>query len=290
MKPKVSVIMTAFNQEAYVDRAIAGVMHQKGNFDIELLIANDASTDGTLDRVMAWQRRYPNNIRVINHPKNLGLAPNYLSAFREATGDYLCICDSDDYWISSHKLERQVRYMESHPECAITFHRVINIYEPEGVKTLSNGGTPVDSTIRELSRSNFITNSSVMYRRRLVPAEDLPDWLATVSSPDYVYHMLYAIHGTVHYFKRPTAVYLKHPQSDWSLSGEEKRLRMSFDVRQRLMEHFGLESPAYQGLKEASDNILRALENLKKPTAKKQSFLKKAYRKLTTFLPAPKPC
>lgn len=260
--PMVSVVMITYNQEHCIDSAIAGVLHQKAPFDIELIVANDASTDSTLNAALRWQRRYPDSVRIIDHKENVGFRKNYLSAVREARGRYMCMCDADDYWTDPCKLTRQVEYMEAHPECAITFHRVVNLYEPSGRKTLSNGSQAEDTDIRHLSRSNFITNMSVMYRRGLVPPEALPEWIAEAGLPDYAYHMLYAAHGSIHYFKRPMGVYRQSSAGEWSLNGESHRLSMALDVRRRLMEHFGPDSDAWPGLRDASADILIALIDL----------------------------
>ncbi len=257
----VSVVIITYNQQHCVGRAIAGVMHQRGNFRIELIVANDASTDKTLAVVKRWQELYPSSIRVIDHKNNIGFRANYLSAFREATGDYVCVCDADDYWTSDRKLRRQVEYMEAHRECAVTFHRVLNVYHPSGVKTLSNGSQAVDTTIEHLSRSNYITNLSVMYRRCVVEG-GYPDWLAEVSLPDYAYHILHSLHGTIHYFRQPMGVYTQSSEGAWSLSGERRRLEMALDGREKLIEHLGEDSAAAAGLMAASTDILVALAEL----------------------------
>lgn len=261
-RPKVSVIVITYNQEHCIDRALSGVLHQRGDFELELIVANDASTDKTVACVRRWQKLYPEAVKLIDHKQNVGFQANYLSGFRAATGDYLCLCDGDDWWTDRSKLQRQVKYMESHPDCAITFHRVVNLYRPGRVKTLSNGDTATDTTIEQLSRSNYITNLSVMYRRTLIPAEELPDWLAEVSLPDYAYHILYGSRGYIHYMKRPMGVYLQSAAGAWSLSGEEHRLRMALDVRSRLMEHLGAGNAAYEGLRKAGADIVTALIDL----------------------------
>ncbi|MCM1483255.1 MAG: glycosyltransferase [Muribaculaceae bacterium] len=260
--PMVSVVMITYNQQHCIDSAISGVLHQRTTFPIELIVANDASTDDTLTHVLAWQRRYPDNVVVINHKENVGFRANYLSAVRRARGRYMCMCDADDYWTDPTKLARQVRYMEEHPECAITFHRVINLYDPSGRKTLSNGSQATDTDITHLSRSNYITNLSVMYRRTLVPPEEIPGWIAEAGLPDYAYHMLYAAKGTIHYFRRPMGLYRQSASGEWSLNGERHRLSMALDVRSRLMKHFGPEHQAYPGLRDASADILTALLDL----------------------------
>ncbi len=277
--PMVSVVMITYNQQHCIDSAIAGVINQRTSFPVELIVANDASTDDTLTHILRWQQSYPDRIRIIDHKTNVGFRANYLSAVRQASGRYMCMCDADDYWIDSSKLSRQVEYMEAHPECAITFHRVVNLYEPSGKKTLSNGGQAVDTDISHLSRSNYITNLSVMYRRMLVPPEQLPDWIAETGLPDYAYHMLYAAHGTIHYFNKPMGLYRQSASGEWSLNGERHRLNMALDVRRHLVGYFGPDHPATPGLTNASADILIALMELARRSSDDEE-----YRRLTAEL------
>lgn len=326
--PTVSVIVITYNQEHCIDRALAGILHQKGPFNLQVIVANDASTDDTLTRAKWWKRKHPTEVEIIDHPQNIGFRANYLSAFRKATGTYIAMCDADDYWTDSSKLARQVAYMEAHPECAITFHRVINHYADTREKTLSNGGQRTDTDITHLSRSNFITNMSVLYRRALVPASELPEWLAEVSLPDYAYHMLYAAHGTIHYFARPMGVYTQSAAGAWSLNTRAQRLRMALNVRHKLLEYFPTDSPARPGLIDASVDILIALlllteapklrqeiinkiktlkptltdhdinqmalnssdAQMKHSAAVPRRLAKRLYRLITRYIPLPKPC
>lgn len=237
----------------------AGLVKQNGDFRLRLIIMDDCSTDRTGEIALDWQRRYPGIIEYHRNERNLGLQGNYLAAFRLVTADYMAICDADDYWISSRKLARQTEYMELHPECALTFHRVVNYYEESGEKSLSNGGQQTDCTIKELSRSNFITNLSVVYRRELVDLCDLPEWIRTDRSPDYAMHLLYAAHGTIHYFRRPMGVYRKAAGSSWSLTEQFERLKMSLIVRRNLMREFAGRNEVTEGLHAAATAILRSM-------------------------------
>lgn len=258
-KPMVSVVTITYNNAHQIERAIKGVVSQKAPFKIELIISDDASTDSTPQVVEKWRRRYPDVIRYYRNPRNLGLQRNYLEAFKHCTGRYLAMCDADDYWCNTHKLARQVAYMEQHPECAISFHRVINWYEGTGVKSFSNGGQAVDTTISDLARGNFITNMSVLYRRELVDLHNLPGWLGEIALLDYGMHMLYASRGAIHYFKTPMGVYRQSQSGTWSLASEYKRLDMAYQVRLRLWRHFEGDDRVIPSLREATLNVLAAM-------------------------------
>lgn len=254
----VSVIMVAYNAEKYIAEAIAGVVRQKVRFDVELLVMDDCSTDSTGEIVRHLSQSYP-QIRYIRNETNLGSQGNYLKGFRLARGKYMALCDADDYWCSRRKLARQVSYMESHPQCALSFHRVVNYYESTGEKTLSNGQHTSRYTVESLSRSNYITNLSVMYRRALVDLDHLPAWIMQHRSPDYAIHMLYAAKGSIHYFPRPMGIYRKVEGAIWSTAGEYRRLKMSLEMRRSLMEEFSQRPEIVDGLRQASKAIVLSM-------------------------------
>lgn len=234
--PKVSVMMLTYNHEKYIAEAIRGVVLQKFSHPFELVIGDDCSTDNTLHICKEWQQRYPHIIKIIEREKNVGVHRNLMETLAACTGEYLAKCEGDDYWCSKHKLARQVDYMEKHPDCNVTFHRVINYYSHNNTKSLSNGGQSANTTIKELSRSNYITNLSVMYRRAALP--QIPSWISEVAAPDYTLHMLHASTGYIHYFSTPMAVYRKHSQGMWGVADNEKQLRMAMKSRERLITHF----------------------------------------------------
>lgn len=258
-RPLVSVVMIAYNNGRYISDAISGVLAQKGDFDLQLVVCDDCSTDSTPEIIGRLAAKYPGIIDFHINASNLGVQGNYLEAFRHVRGDYMAMCDADDYWTDSTKLARQVGYMESHPDCSITFHRVINYYEESGVKSFSNGGQKTDTTIADLSRSNYITNMSVVYRRHLVDLGKLPLWLNDVRLVDYPMHMLYAAQGRIHYINRPMGVYRQTASAIWSMTQMTARREMSLIVRLHLLDEFKNNSVAADGLRCASKAILTSM-------------------------------
>ena len=115
---KVSVLMLAYNQQQYVDEAIRSVVLQETDFDYELIIGDDGSSDATAERCREWQQRYPDRIRLLDHSDNVGLARNFVRTYREATGRYIAICEADDFWTDRHKLQIQADFLDSHTEYA----------------------------------------------------------------------------------------------------------------------------------------------------------------------------
>lgn len=234
---KVSVLMLAYNQERYIDEAIRSVMLQQTDFPFELVIGNDGSSDRTGAICREWQKRYADRIVLIDRPKNIGLIPNFMQTYPCCKGTYIAICEGDDFWTDKSKLQRQVDFLDAHPDYAICFHQVINYYADRGTKSLSNGGQITDTDIYDLARSNYISNVSAVFRNHLLP-DGLPEWFGEVSTYDYALHMLNAQFGKIHYMKRPMAVYRQHEKAIWSQAAETSKLDISLKVRELLMEYF----------------------------------------------------
>ncbi|MCM1293418.1 MAG: glycosyltransferase [Bacteroides sp.] len=274
--PAVDVVMIAYNKASTIDEAIRGVVKQKGCFKLRLIVMDDCSTDSTGAIAQEWQRRHPDIVDYHRNEHNLGLQGNYLAAFALCSADYVAICDADDYWISRKKIARQTAYMESHPNCMITFHRVVNLYESSGEMSLSNGGQKSDTGIEDLARGNYITNLSVMYRTGKVDLKKLPDWIRTDRSPDYAFHMLHAAHGSIHYFSRPMGVYRQAAGSAWSMTEQYERLRMSLTVRLNLLTEFTGIHEVEKGLLAATGSILNAMSGCADSEQRKQFVADKA--------------
>lgn len=114
--PMVSVGMLTYNHEKYISRALDSVLMQEVNFDYEIVIADDCSTDGTRDIIREYQKRYPHVIRPIFNEINLG-GQNNANVIRTAcVGKYRATLEGDDYWVSTTKLQKQVDFLEKNPD------------------------------------------------------------------------------------------------------------------------------------------------------------------------------
>lgn len=129
----VSVIVLTFNHETYVAQALDSIMMQKVNFEYEILIGDDASTDKTPEILKEYQKRYPDFIRLWIRNRNLGAARNAYELLMLAQGYYLAFCEGDDFWLSDDKLQTQVDFLESHPEYIGCSHRC-RIVDEHGVE------------------------------------------------------------------------------------------------------------------------------------------------------------
>ena len=117
--PLVSVLMLAYNHERYLAEAIESIVAQQCDFPFELVVGEDASTDGTLQVALNYQKLYPEIIRVVHSTSNVGMNANGLRVFECSRGRYIAFCEGDDFWCALDKLAQQVRAIEETPEIGI---------------------------------------------------------------------------------------------------------------------------------------------------------------------------
>lgn len=152
---KVSICCTAYNHENYIRQAIEGFLMQKTNFNFEVLIHDDASTDKTAEIIKEYELKYPNIIKPIYQTENqlskgVSISRTYL--YPNAKGEYIAWCEGDDFWIDENKLQRQVDFLDENKQYSACVHRYITVnefgeetnlktfgyYEDEGIYTLKD--------------------------------------------------------------------------------------------------------------------------------------------------------
>ena len=168
--PLVSVIMITYSHEDYIKQAIEGVLMQEYKGEIELIVSNDKSPDGTdaiLKKIIGHHSR-GNLIRYTNHEKNLGMLPNFIWAKQQAIGKYIAICEGDDYWTDSLKLQKQVDFLEGNPE----FGLVCTNYDTDEKVT-------IDEESKELHLKDILKDSAVGTVTAMFKKSVLKDYFKT---------------------------------------------------------------------------------------------------------------
>lgn len=202
--------MITYNHEPYIRQAVQSVLEQRFR-SLELIIADDASTDATPKILADLASGAPNKIRTVLRERNVGMQGNLEDAWSRATGRYIALLEGDDYWTDAGKLANQVRWMNDHPECSLSFHRV---------QTVDQSGLPVGDpwptdrsmgavTLEELTESNFIPTCSVLFRGGCVV--EFPSWIRSLRMADWPLHLLHAARGEVHFLDAVAGAYRLHP-------------------------------------------------------------------------------
>ena len=215
--PKVSILCLAYNQESLIKQTLDSFIMQKTNFDFEIIIHDDASTDKTPDIIREYQNKYPKIIRPIFQKENQfskgvrGILMKFV--LPKASGKYIAICDGDDFFIDKNKLQLQVDFLEKNKDYTICFHQV-NVSHEKNEK--ENFAYPRKEEvkkigIKELLRGNFIPNCSVMYRR--IDYSKIP--ISNLMPADWYLHLYHARSGKIGFIDRIMSVYRSHSDGIW---------------------------------------------------------------------------
>ena len=130
--PIVSISMLTYNHEKYISQAIESILMQQVNFPYQIIIGEDASTDKTREIILEYAKQFPERFYLIFHDHNVGMTQNALSLRPFLTGKYIACLEGDDYWIDPNKLQKQVEFLDQHPEYMGVSHKVLDVNENGG--------------------------------------------------------------------------------------------------------------------------------------------------------------
>lgn len=221
MIPKVSVFCVTYNHSDFLKQTLEGFVTQKTNFPFEVIIGDDCSTDGAKKIIEEYASKYPNIIKPIYHDYNTGSYQNVLDVANACTGEYVAMCDGDDYWIDENKLQKQVDFMDTHKDCNLCFHPVIIKYDDGSQKDVTfpkarHRFYKKTLNINDLLKYNFIQTNSVMYRWEFGRDNKLENILPKNILPvDYYLHLLHASKGKICFLPDIMAVYRRHKNGIW---------------------------------------------------------------------------
>jgi glycosyltransferase involved in cell wall biosynthesis len=200
--------MITYGHEKFIEQAINGVLMQQGDFELELILSNDCSPDNSDSVIQRILQNHPNAswINYVKQEENLGMMTNFIVAMRQCKGNYIALCDGDDYWTDPYKLQKQVDFLEANPEYVLSFHKV---------KILKPDGSLVDDFITKVPENyenqdtlarlgNYIHTPSVVFRNII---KELPKEFLLSPIGDYFLYMTLAEHGKLKYLEEEMAVY-----------------------------------------------------------------------------------
>lgn len=217
----VSICCITYNQEEYIRDALDGFLSQDTDFSYEVLIHDDASTDGTADIIREYARQYPEIIKPILQTENqyakglTNVSGTY--NFPRAKGRYIAMCEGDDYWTDPHKLQRQTDYMEAHPDCSLVFHSAC--IEVQGRALTERRMRPYRRSRRVspeeiIDKTSGYPTASLMFRADMVKI--LPDFYVNAPLADIPLQLMAAARGWAYYMDRPMCVYRLGGAFSWT--------------------------------------------------------------------------
>lgn len=225
--PTVTVVVLTYNHAKYLSDSIDSIAIQHCSFGFEILIMEDCSTDDTRSVAIECQKKYPESVRVIFGAKNIGTGANFQRAMDHSRGRYIALCEGDDQWQDSGKLQKQVDYLETHKDVVVTYHDAMTIDEKGETIShtkLSSNIDERDFTGEQLQMGMHLPTLTMCFRKVItsLPKEFYP----VVNQDKFLISMLGAYGGAKFLGDIKPAIYRVHEGGVWStLSCDEKSIR-----------------------------------------------------------------
>lgn len=200
---KITVCIVTWNQRDFIAQCITSVLEQVVDAEIDIMVGDDASDDGTSEVVESLAAAHPGRIRHLIRQPRMGSFANMRDLIARADGDFIAHMDGDDYWLPG-KLQRQLDYLRAHPDCAAVYTNAIAVDESDHRIGLFNDTADARFDLAAmLRRGNFLNSSSTMFRTAGKSA-----W-ADAESPqiDYRAHLWHARHGWLGQIGEPLVAY-----------------------------------------------------------------------------------
>lgn len=219
--PLVSICCITYNHAAYLQQALQGFVTQRTNFPVEILIHDDASTDGTQELIRSFSEAHPGLMFPILRTENQysrGVTNVSRFNFARVRGKYVAMCEGDDYWCDPEKLQRQVDYLEAHPDCMMTMHsaRMESLGPSKAERFLRplRGDQALEASQLVDSPAAGFPMASLVFRASLI--QKLPEYYINCPVGDIPLELMAAEQGGAYYFDRPMSVYRVGVSGSWT--------------------------------------------------------------------------
>lgn len=273
MKPKISVCTITYGHESYIEKCIEGVLNQVGDFDLEFVISNDKSPDTTSEIVKKYIQTHSKGhcIRFLDRKENIGIMPNFYDTLNQCTGNFIAICDGDDYWTDPHKLQKQLDFLNENKNFILCGHN-IRIFDNQDEKI-------VDESFPFKHKHSI--SSELIYKRNYIPAvsiffrnnHSLPDWFLQSPIGDYPLILFLSQFGEIGFQADLMADYRKF-SGYHSRESTEKKKRMLIDALKLTSAKIELREEKFKSL--LNEQILKLEMDLQRSFSDKVSLILKS--------------
>lgn len=246
----VSINCTTYNQESYIADAIESFLMQKTNFKYEILIHDDASTDNTRSIIKKYEKQYPDIIKPIYQEENKyskGIKVNYEYNFKRSKGKYIALCEGDDYWTDPYKLQKQVDYMESNPECTLCMHMVeaVNADTKQSLRFIRPYNYNKICSTEEvmMGGGGFVGTNSLLFPKKAF--KNAPEFYHNCPVGDYPLQILLTYKGYAYYMNENMSAYRVNSKNSWSrrmLNVSNEKKIQHIDKVEKMLDGFNIYS------------------------------------------------
>ncbi len=212
----VSVSIVTFNHEAYIAQALDSVLMQDVDFEYEIVVGDDCSTDQTRKILLEYKEKYPDQINLILQDRNVGMHANGEMVINACKGEYIAVLDGDDYWIDKNKLQKQFDFLKTNPEVTECFHVVTRIYEDNSMMAheFPIGLTKKVYGLEDVISSFFIPTLSIMFKKFAI--KNFSTFVHQMTNVDWLIHVMCAQNGKIGFIDEVMGVHRIHKGGVWS--------------------------------------------------------------------------
>lgn len=221
---KVSVGVITYNHEKFIAQAMESVLMQVTDFDYEIVVGEDFSSDKTRMILDEYYQRYPEKIKLIYRDENVGLKRNFVDLLKNCKGKYIAVLSGDDYWTDGQKLQRQYEFLEKHPMYALignNAYRLINGDKEKTGQLVNTSPESFDFDTGFLILQNPCVASQVFFRNIV---SEFPSIYYESTGEDRQLYILLSLIGMCRFDIHPTGIYRIHEAS-------LTKLRNTYDLR-----------------------------------------------------------
>jgi glycosyltransferase involved in cell wall biosynthesis len=234
---RASVLIITYNHGPYIAEAMECALRQETDFDFELVVGEDCSSDSTREVVRSLERAHPGRVRPLYHASNVGMFTNLVQTYRACRGEFIAMLEGDDVWSDRTKLQKQVDFLRSHPRHALCFNDALAVNQADGTSfPIKAAEAARDFEFLDLLANNIIPTCTVMYRNGLL--KQFPEWLGRLRLCDWPLHLLHAEHGRIGYLPECMSTYRIHAAGVWSKLKVVERCNAIIDMYGQLDAHY----------------------------------------------------
>ncbi|MFR9166880.1 MAG: glycosyltransferase [Dysgonomonas sp.] len=228
---KVNIILITYNHSAYIRQALNGLIIQMTNHDVEVIVADDASTDNTLDIIREYAEKLVFPFTFLSQEENIGYNKNYERAIKACNGDYIAVLEGDDYWIDPLRIEKHIDFLDKHRNCSMSFNRIVFFFQDQERYKVNDWKSDQDFisySVHEQIRGNKIGNLSACVFRKS-EMDKIKPGLFDMQVADWMLGIVLGQYGSIAELKDPMSVYRIHGKGLWSRQDEREQIQCIID-------------------------------------------------------------
>lgn len=235
---KVSICCVTYNHEKFIAQSLDGFIKQQTSFEYEILVHDDASTDETQKIVKEFELKYPKLFRCFYQSENQFKKQNTLVniLFKAARGQYIALCEGDDYWTDPYKLQKQVDFMEVNPSFTFCFSNILNVDQDSKELDISwpNKNESFTLTKKMIGEEYLVSTPTILFKNNIANLDYINEMR---NSPlgDYLIISILLLKGKGYYFPEKMAAYRHHNEGIFSNIDLQSKIELGLKTRKILL-------------------------------------------------------